>query len=87
MLDSYCQKSVKTFSYLSCHELSKAWRERESGDEQGDEGGIHQASDGKGGAVGSLISVSVTVCTYFGGDEVKAYIGCLGCVTQIVQLL
>lgn len=31
-VDSYCQKSVKTFSHLSCHELSKAWRERESGD-------------------------------------------------------
>lgn len=80
---------MKAFSHLSCHELSEAWRERESGDEQGDEGGIHQASDGKGRAAGSLISASVTLCAYlsFGGDEERANIGRLGCVTQIVQLL
>lgn len=50
----------KLCSHLSCHELSEARRERERGHEQGDEGGIHQASDGKGRAAGSLISVSVT---------------------------
>lgn len=88
-LDSYCHKSVKTFSHLSCHELSKAWGERESGDEQGDEGGIHQASDRKGRAAGSLISVSVTWCVYlsFGSNDESAIKGCLGCVTQIIQLL
>lgn len=62
-VDSCCEKSVKTFSHLSCHELSKAWRERESGDEQGDKGGIDQASDGKGRAAGSLIALSV-VCIF-----------------------
>lgn len=85
--DSYCQESVKTFSHLSCHELSKARRERESGDEQGDEGGIHQASDGKGRAAGSLISVSVTLCAYLLVSRMVALFIDWACATQIIQLL
>lgn len=87
-VDPYCQESVKTFSHLSCHELSKAWRERESGDQQGDEGGIHQASDGKGRAGGSLKSMSVKLCEYlsFGSDDKSAINSSLGCLTQIIQL-
>lgn len=54
-MTSCCQSSVKTFSHLSSHELPKAWRECESGDQQGDECGIHQAPDRKRGTAGSLM--------------------------------
>lgn len=61
----YCQKSAKTCSHLSSHELSKAWRERESGDQQGDQCGIHQAPDRKGWTAGSLMGVvCLTVSEY-----------------------
>lgn len=47
------RKRARTFSHLSCHELSEARREGERGHQQGDEGGVDQASDGKGRAAGS----------------------------------
>lgn len=51
------QLSVKAFSHLPGHELAKARREREGGDQQGDQGGIHQAPDRKRRTVGSLMGV------------------------------
>lgn len=61
---SYCQRSVKTFSHLSGHELAQARREREGGDQQGDEGRIHQAPDRKRRTVGSLMGVPVTLVVH-----------------------
>lgn len=58
---SYCQRSVKVHSHLSSHELPEARRERERGDEQGDECRIHQAPDRKRGTVGSLMGALVTL--------------------------
>lgn len=54
-------ESVNVFSHLSGHELPEAWRERECRDQQGDEGGVHQAPDRKRGAAGSLMGVLVKV--------------------------
>lgn len=55
------RRSVKAFSHLSGHELPEARRERECGDQQGDECGIHQAPDRKRGTAGSLMGVPVTL--------------------------
>lgn len=58
-MPSCCQNSVKTFSHLSGHELPKARRECERGDQQGDERGVHQAPDRKRRTAGSLMGGSV----------------------------
>lgn len=73
---SYCQKSVKTFSHLSSHELPEARRERERGDQQGDECGIHQTPDRKRGTAGSLMGVPVTLYVhieFLGVEEGRNY--------------
>lgn len=56
-----CQRGVKTFSHLPGHELAEARREREGGDQQGDQGGIHQAPDRERRTVGSLMGVPATL--------------------------
>lgn len=73
---SYSQKSVKAFSHLSSHELPEARRERERGDQQGDECGIHQTPDRKRGTAGSLMGVPVTLYVhieFLGVEEGRNY--------------
>lgn len=78
----YCQKSAKTCSHLSSHELSQAWRKRESGDQQGDQCGIHQAPDRKGWTAGSLMGgVSHGIWILESG---RTIISCLWWVTQFI---
>lgn len=51
----------KGFSHLSGHELAKARREGESGDQQGDECWVHQTPDRERRTAGSLMGVLLTV--------------------------
>lgn len=75
-----CQRSAKTFSHLPGHELAEARRECEGGDQQGDQGGIHQAPDRKRRTVGSLMGVPATLFAhtwFLSGESGRAINSCL----------